>query len=185
MKKNEIRIIGGLWRGRKISFPTTNELRPTPDRVRETLFNWLSPSIRGATCLDLFAGSGALSFEALSRGAHSVVAVEKAALVLSNIKKIAETLSAETLTLEKQDALTYLKGTPTPFEVVFIDPPYSSDLLDTCLALLVCKGWLKEGALLYFESDLKKAFTLPPTLTLLREKQAGKVFYFLAQYRSQ
>jgi 16S rRNA (guanine966-N2)-methyltransferase len=182
---NQVRIIGGKWRGRKIHFPLTPELRPTPDRVRETLFNWLAPKMMGATCLDLFAGSGALSFEALSRGAYSVVALEKQSLIISNIQKTAGILAAENLTLLRQDALTYLKGPPTAFDIVFIDPPYKSDLLGACLSLLTEKGWLKEGALLYFESDLEKKFTTPPTLNLLREKKAGKVCYFLAQYTQQ
>jgi len=178
--QNEVRIIGGKWRGRKIAFPFTPHLRPTPDRVRETLFNWLAPTIVNARCLDLFAGSGALSFEALSRGAESVMALEKNGAIFNAIQNNIKTLNVEGLTLLKMDALSYLKQTPIPFDIIFLDPPYSSDLLSQCLLLLSVKDWLKKDGLIYFESNNKTPLELPPSLTLLKEKKAGSVYYFLA-----
>src|SRR5215218_5944516 len=121
----EVRIIGGQWRGRKLHFPQSNELRPTPDRIRETLFNWLQMHIRGSRCLDLFAGSGALGFEALSRGADATVFVERDPAAARRIGEMFDVLKCEGAQLECRDAFEYLARPATPFDIVFVDPPYA------------------------------------------------------------
>lgn len=181
---NQVRIIAGKWRGRRIAFPNVSDLRPTPDRVRETLFNWLSTVVVSANCLDLFAGSGALSFEALSRGAASVVAVEKNPEAISAITASAKGLSIDENTFEiaAQDALLWLQqAKPTPVDIVFLDPPYSLGLLPACIQALSENKWLKPKAWVYFED--KKPFDeqlLPKAWQLIKSKRAGHVYYYLA-----
>ncbi len=176
---NQIRIIGGQHRGRKITFPDQTGLRPTGDRLRETLFNWLQPLIPGARCLDLFAGSGVLGFEAASRGAVSVVMVEKAKPVARCLADAIKLLELDQVTLQQADALTWLDRPPQPFDVVFLDPPFADKLLEP-----ICKklqqGWLADEARLYIEIDAKDNLPLLPDNWLpLKEKKAGQVRYFL------
>ncbi|MCW9023577.1 MAG: 16S rRNA (guanine(966)-N(2))-methyltransferase RsmD [Gammaproteobacteria bacterium] len=181
-KRNSLRIIGGEWRGRKLEFADAEGLRPTPDRVRETLFNWLMPIIQGATCLDLFAGSGALGMEALSRGAAHVIMLDNQAAAISGLRNNLSLLAAEDhATLLNIEAQRYLEQSPQPVDIVFLDPPYHRDLLAPCMEKLQA-GWLKAGAYIYFEANRDEAIPeLPANWTLLKEKTAGQVRYFLAK----
>ena len=174
---NRVRIIGGEWRSRLIAFPPANGLRPTPDRVRETLFNWLGQTLYGKTCLDLFAGSGVLGFEALSRGAERVVMVESARTALEALKRSAESLRAERLEIVGRDGLQFLAGSREAFDLVFLDPPYGAELLPKLFPLL--PGRLKPGATVYFETD--RVAPAPPGWEIIKESRAGAVRFQLAQ----
>ncbi|MHB8535293.1 MAG: 16S rRNA (guanine(966)-N(2))-methyltransferase RsmD [Sulfuricaulis sp.] len=178
----KLRIIGGRWRGRRLSVVEAEGLRPTPDRVRETLFNWLQPYIAGARCLDLFAGTGALCLEALSRGAGRVVMVEQAAPVAERLRQSLEMLAAENATVVRADAIEYLRQTPQDFDIVFLDPPFKSDLIARCADLIEAHGWIKPGGLVYVEAPSAiKQLPLPATWELIRSKKAGQVGYHLAR----
>ncbi len=180
-----LRIIGGAWRGRRLAVADEPGLRPTPDRVRETIFNWLAPLIEGSRCLDLFAGSGALGFEAASRGASQVVMIERAASVFQVLQTNCDPLDAERrIRIFHADALAWLRMTPAePFELVFLDPPFNADLLaPSCLALQR-GGWLNPGARIYLETASRQGFPLLPAgWKLIRDRQAGQVRYGLACY---
>lgn len=182
---NEVRIIAGKWRGRKIQFPSVAGLRPTPNRIRETLFNWLAPYIHDAHCLDLFTGSGALCFESLSRGAAHVLSLEKNRDAYQALCTNAERLKADDLERLHKDALIWLTEKPIippTFDVVFVDPPYALKALSKCFALLEAHGCLKENALIYFESDVPiESLTIPETWQILKKKKAGSVYYYLTQ----
>ena len=134
--RNELRIIGGNWRGRRVKFPSSNELRPTPDRVRETLFNWLQPVIAGSRCLDLFAGSGALGLEALSRGATRVVFVDHEPKVIEHLHAALSLLKAEGAEPKLTQARRYLESPVEAFDIVFLDPPFADESLPAICALL-------------------------------------------------
>lgn len=175
-----IRIIGGTWRGRKIMVPSIDGLRPTPDRVRETLFNWLMPHITGANCLDLFSGSGALSIEALSRGAAQSSALENSFEAVQALKKISDLLGASALNIIHADALTWLnKVADMKFDIVFIDPPFHQGLINPCCALLEEHGWLNSDALIYVEHERGGVIDVPASWHLHRQQQAGDVIYAL------
>ena len=177
-----LRIIAGQWRSRKIRFPDLPQLRPTPDRVRETLFNWLTPVIEGARCLDLFAGSGALGLEALSRGAGEVVFVDRDNKVTMYLRDTFTLLKAEHASVVQADALSYLAGTAQGFDIVFLDPPYQSDLLLPCCRALAAQAWLNPKAYIYIETASQTPLgELPDDWHVLREKTAGQVCYRLAQ----
>jgi 16S rRNA (guanine966-N2)-methyltransferase len=177
--KNEFRVIAGAWRRRRCSFPSREGLRPTPDRVRETLFNWLAPRIAGARCLDLFAGSGALGIEALSRGAADVVFVERDREAAAAIEANLARLGKERADVAAVDAREYLAGEPEPFDVVFLDPPFASDLLAEVLAPL--QSWLRSGAWIYLEFPAGDvAPPLPAGWHTLKASRAGRVHYLLA-----
>jgi 16S rRNA (guanine966-N2)-methyltransferase len=175
-----LRIIGGTWRGRKLRFPAGAAIRPTPDRVRETLFNWLGARVPGAHCLDLFAGSGALGLEALSRGAAAVTFVEHDAAAARELCARLTEWGARGAQVLRDDALRFLARRATPVDLVFLDPPFASGLLGEAAALLEAHGWLKAGALIYVECAARAA---PPALpggwTALRAKRAGEVGYHL------
>ncbi len=179
-KSNQVRIIGGSHRGRKISFPDLPGLRPSGDRVRETLFNWLQPQIPGAVCLDLFAGSGVLGFEAASRGAARVVLVEQAAVVVKQLQHSSKLLGMDQLQVAQADSLTWLQQAAQPFDIAFLDPPFGGDLLGECCLLLEQGGWLQPEARIYLEIDAAEQLpALPGGWQLLREKRAGQVVFFL------
>jgi 16S rRNA (guanine966-N2)-methyltransferase len=175
-----LRIIGGTWRGRKLRFPAGADIRPTPDRVRETLFNWLGARVAGARCLDLFAGSGALGLEALSRGAAHVTFVERDARAARELALRLVEWQAQGGRVARADALRFLAGAAEPFAVVFLDPPFASDLLPRAAAALAARAWLAPGALIYVEAGARGALPpLPPEWRLLKAKQAGEVGYYL------
>ncbi|HDP90396.1 MAG TPA: 16S rRNA (guanine(966)-N(2))-methyltransferase RsmD [Thioalkalivibrio sp.] len=176
-----MRIIGGQWRGRRLPVPHAPGLRPTPDRVRETLFNWLQGVTEGARALDLFAGSGALGFEAASRGARSVVMVEADARIATHLREQAATLDASRLRVEARSVRAFLAGAPQPVDLVFLDPPYGQGLVAETLALLA-RGWLAPGAHLYIEAEAELGEpVLPDGWTLLKTRRAGQVGYHLAR----
>lgn len=180
-QRNQFRIIGGEWRGRKLGFFPAPGLRPTPDRVRETLFNWLAPVIQGARVLDLFAGSGALGFEAASRGAASVTLVDSHPRVVSQLQQNARLLAAGQINVCQSDVLRYLARPAEPCDIVFLDPPYQSQVLEACFKGLE-NGWLGHEAWIYFEHDShSSAPSLPANWQLHRDKQAGQVAYQLAR----
>ncbi|EGV33964.1 methyltransferase [Thiorhodococcus drewsii AZ1] len=181
VKTNQLRIIGGRHRGRRLPFPDQLGLRPTSDRVRETLFNWVAPIIEGARCLDVFSGSGALGFEAASRGAGEVVMLERAPKVVHQLRCNAETLALEAVSVHQADSLEWLEGSGRPFDLVFLDPPFADDLLESACARLAGNGWLAPGSRVYLESAAKPGFPdLPADWDLVREKTAGQVRYGLA-----
>jgi 16S rRNA (guanine966-N2)-methyltransferase len=179
--RNSVRIIGGRWRGRRVRFASLPGLRPSPDRVRETLFNWLQAEVPGARCLDLFAGSGALGLEALSRGAARVVFVDEAAAVTRPLAALLVELDAGSVaSVVRADAFTYLKGKGTPCDLVFLDPPFDRDCLPELFTLLEQQGWLAPEAWIYAE---RAAHRGPPACpagwTLWRQGRAGEVGYYL------
>ena len=184
-QRNQLRIIGGQWRGRKLAFPEVEGLRPTTDRVRETVFNWLMPVIQGARCLDLFAGSGAMGLEALSRGAAKVVLVDNNRQVIQQLQQNLELLNASNALVHQADTLHFLadngRAQAEPYDVVFLDPPYQADLLAQCFSLLEQHGWLSEHAYIYLECDAHQTLpALPSNWQLHRHKTAGQVSYHLA-----
>lgn len=174
---NSVRIIGGEWRRRQLRFPDALGLRPTPDRVRETLFNWLGQSLDGLSCLDLFAGSGALGFEAASRGAAKVVLVERSPAAAASLRANLKLLNAQTLHLWQGDALQFAPASPDRFDVIFLDPPYRQGWLDRIAPFL--DRLAKPGARVYAEAE---AELVPwPGWTMLRQGNAGQVFYHLLE----
>lgn len=177
--RNQVRVIGGRWRGRRLNFPSLPGLRPTPDRVRETLFNWLTPWVGGARCLDLFAGSGALGIEALSRGAAAVVFVERQRLVVERLRQNLVLLGAEGGRVEQADTLRWLRQPGQPFDLVFLDPPFDQDLLPTVCAALELGGWLAPEARIYVEWGRQQTLALPANWAVWREQVAGRVAYRL------
>lgn len=153
MKNNLLRIIGGEWRSRKLKFADVPGLRPTPDRVRETLFNWLQMQIPGARCLDLFAGSGALGLEALSRGAGEVVMVEKHPAAARALRDNIALLGAQNAVLVQDDAFRYLQRETQGFDLIFLDPPFHQSLLEPALEILFANKLLKTGGMIYLEQE--------------------------------
>lgn len=179
---NQFRIIGGEWRGRKLKFPDVAAIRPTPDRVRETLFNWLQPHILGASCLDLFAGSGAVGLEALSRGAASVTFVEQDRRVAEVIRQHLQLLNGNGSVVE-QEALGYLRRESAEYDLVFLDPPFGKGLIAKVSRLLEEQGLIHANSLLYIESEQPvTGEELPSGFNVVREKRAGKVWYGLARF---
>jgi len=185
-KTNTIRIIAGSWRGRRIPVLDHNGLRPTTDRVRETLFNWLMYDVNGAKCLDLFAGSGALGLECLSRNAEFVQFVEKDAKVANGLQKNLQSLLVDSVDGEKagvsnSDACDFLSVQNHPrYDVVLLDPPFKANLLPRVISLLVANEWLNEGALVYLEYDSSDpSVSVPEDWSLYRQGKAGQSAYFL------
>lgn len=182
----QIRIIGGQWRGRKLPVPDSPGLRPTTDRVRETLFNWLAPHMVDARCLDCFAGSGALGLEALSRYAASATLLEMERNVAQQLQKNLATLKAANARVVNTNTLAFLAAPGTPHDVVFIDPPFRKGLLDETLRLLESNGWLADDALIYIESEVENGLPpVPASWELHREKVAGQVAYRLYHRQQQ
>ena len=176
----QIRIIGGQWRGRKLPVPDSAGLRPTTDRVRETLFNWLAPDIQQARCLDCFAGSGALGLEALSRYAGSATLLELEKPVAQQLSQNLQTLKAANAQVINANTLSWLAQQGEPYHIVFIDPPFRQGLLEQTLQLLESNRWLADEALIYVESEVENgAPPVPVNWQLHREKIAGQVAYRL------
>lgn len=180
-KSQRVRLIGGLWRSRRLSFPAREGLRPTPDRVRETVFNWLLPHLSGARCLDLFAGSGALGFEALSRGAATAVLVEKDREAYNALLDSARQLDTRAAHIIAQDALMFLATvSPASFDIIFLDPPFGTELMPAALTLARERGILAPAGFFYLETAADAGWDLPPDLFWHRQGRAGKVLFGLA-----
>lgn len=197
-ERGRVRIIGGRWRRRRLEFPVSPELRPTPDRVRETLFNWLGPFIEGSRCLDLFAGSGALGFEAASRGATKVVMVDHDWRIIQCLRRHARTLAADHIEVACAEAIDFLRA-PGPgiavgsaktgshpqnfghaFDIVFLDPPFASNLLGTACHYLQCNRWLRRGSLVYLEAKhTGQRREVPQAWASYRSRRAGRIDYCL------
>ena len=188
----KIRIIAGKYKGRKLPVLMAEGLRPTTDRVKETVFNWLMPYLSQANCLDCFAGSGGLGFEALSRGAAQVTLVELNRAAAKQLLANKELLKADNLTVVNSDALSFLKedslkagltaNTYKPFDLVFLDPPFRKQLVEQAAQLLNNYG-LAEQALIYVEMEAESTQVIPVNWQLLKEKVAGQVIYRLYQYQ--
>ena len=183
-KKGEIRIIGGKWKGKKIYFDLNDDLRPTPDRAKETLFNWLGQDLKKMYCLDLFSGTGALGFEAFSRGAQKVTFVEKNKEYLQKIKKVFLEMN------EKADCdffcaecLEWIQNnsSETKYDLIFIDPPFNKNLIHDLLAAILEKELLSKNGQIYFEFEKELDLEIPESLTLKKKKSLGKKSYILAE----
>ena len=180
----KIRIIGGQWRGRRLPVTDRPGLRPTPDRVRETLFNWLAGSTGGARCLDLFAGTGALGFEALSRGARCAVMVEQNRELARRLQTSKAALAAASAEIFQAEALAWLGESRDPFDIVFLDPPFQQDYVKKACALLVNRGHLAPSAYVYTETE-RGVPSPAPGLKELKQARAGQVEYRLYQRTSE
>ncbi|MBT8091850.1 MAG: 16S rRNA (guanine(966)-N(2))-methyltransferase RsmD [Gammaproteobacteria bacterium] len=178
-----LRIVAGKWRSRLLDIADVPGLRPTSERIRETLFNWLSLRLHGARCLDLFAGTGALGLEALSRGAAEAVFVEQSAPAIRALQSNIAMLEADGARVMQADAFAYLESRPTPpFDIVFLDPPFATDSLGELCRLLQQQDLLASDALIYLEQDRSRpGVELPQQWQLLKNKTAGNVRYMLAQ----
>ena len=181
--KSSLRIISGCFRGRKITFqPTPNELRPTTDRIRETVFNWLQPYLSSAICLDLFAGTGALGLEACSRGAKHVTFVEQNSQIVNHIQDLITQWGITNAKVLNKNTLTYLKEPCSKsFNLIFLDPPFNSNLLTQCTNLLEHNHWLNKDCLIYIELSAKTTWDNPHNWHLLKTKKSGQVCYSLWQ----
>lgn len=181
-----VRIISGLWRGRKLPVHDAQGLRPTTDRVKETLFNWLAQEVPGAKCLDLFAGSGGLGFEAASRQAESVTLIELNPTAFKQIQQNIAALNASNVQVVNNDALTFLQQVGTPQHIIFIDPPFRQGLLNETVTLVEQNGWLADDAMIYIETEKELPLDgIPNNWRLHREKTAGQVSYRLFERTSE
>jgi 16S rRNA (guanine966-N2)-methyltransferase len=182
-----VRIIGGKWRSRNLRFVSVDGLRPTGSRIRETLFNWLAPTIEGARCLDLFAGSGALCFEALSRGADCCVAIEANSQAVSELRHNQAQLTANNLDIVSGDCQKLLErgNTVQPYDIIFLDPPFDMKLHKQASRLLISGNWLASKAQIYCEFPATEAQDLPLSWRLIKDKIAGNVRYCLFEYVEQ
>lgn len=176
---SKIRIIAGKWRGRKLDVINSPGLRPTPDRVRETLFNWLQQEIVGARCLDLFAGTGALAFEALSRGAAEVFMIESNPKIIETLKQHAETLKSEGHTIQLADATSWLKQGINEFDIIFLDPPFREGYIEQCCETISEESLLRPKGLVYIESE--KDLALPDGWEIRKQTKAGNVQSMLVE----
>lgn len=178
-----LRIIGGDWRGRRLEFPSSPNLRPTGDRIRETLFNWLAAEVSGSRCLDLFAGSGALGLEALSRGARHCTFLETSSAAIEGINAHLSLLNAvDRGRVINTNALSWRED---PFDIVFVDPPFSDNLAIDSLKHLINHQLLTDSALVYLEvASTASLEDLPPALSIIRDKQSGAVRYLLLEQQS-
>jgi 16S rRNA (guanine966-N2)-methyltransferase len=182
-RAGRLRIVAGNWRSRLLDIADVEGLRPTPERVRETLFNWLAPRLPGARCLDLFAGTGALGLEALSRGAAAVDFVERSAVAARQLEENISVLDTIGARVHRQDAFDFLRGTRSgPYDIVFLDPPFAADLLDETCRLLARHHLLAEGGLVYLEMERSQDEpALPHGWQVEKNKTAGTVRYMLAR----
>jgi 16S rRNA (guanine966-N2)-methyltransferase len=182
-RPGRLRIVAGKWRSRLLDIADVPGLRPTSERVRETVFNWLAPSIQGARCLDLFAGTGALGFEALSRGATQVVFVENSRRAIEAIENSAKKLSAKEAVVHHGDAVEYVRNAgPAAFDIIFLDPPFADDRLEALCRQIDERGILAPGGRIYLEQDRAKPDPeIPERWRVLKNKTAGNVRYMLAE----
>jgi 16S rRNA (guanine966-N2)-methyltransferase len=189
MKQGEVRIIGGAWRSRKLKFPAISGLRPTPDRVRETVFNWLTPIIQGANCLDLFSGSGALGLEALSRGAHYALLVDQAPAIINYLRQqitLLKTSQADAclanIPLDKLPKQFCTKH----FDIIFLDPPFNRSLIKPTCDWLLKQNLLADNAYIYIEAESElEPLPIPTNWEIIKTKKSGQVGYHLLQNNSK
>lgn len=175
-----VRIIAGTWRHRRLPVADIECLRPTTDRIRETLFSWLQHAISGARCLDLFAGSGALGFEAASRGASEVLMIEQDRHAVAGLLQARELLKADRITITQMDALAWLDKTHQAFDIIFLDPPFDGDLLSVCFEKLKDSALVKTGTLIYAEqARTSDELACPSWLETTRQANTGQVRYSL------
>jgi 16S rRNA (guanine966-N2)-methyltransferase len=172
---NQVRINAGVWRSRLLKFPNVEGLRPTPERVRQTVFNWLGQDLTGKNCLDLFAGTGAFGFETLSRNAKGVVMVENSTLAYKSLVQNQTLLNAQNCQIFNQDALHFLSNNTQKFDVIFCDPPYNKSWLDKLLPIL--NQHLNQDAVLYVEAEL--AIESNQNWQIIKQNKAGNVYYHL------
>ena len=186
MKSGKVRIIGGRWRSRMLSFPGVETLRPTPGAVRETLFNWLMPYLHDRVCLDLYAGRGALGFEAASRGANSVVMVEKNPRVVTALKRNQQLIDEQNIIHVTQcAALQYLSTTNKVFDLIFVDPPFASDELEKACYQIEKRGLIAPMGLIYLEHARDRGLVyLPETWREIKSTRRGGVRCALYQFES-
>ena len=183
-KKGEIRIIGGKWKGKKIYFDLSDDLRPTPDRAKETLFNWLGQNLSEMNCLDLFSGTGALGLEAISRGANKVTFVEKNKDYLGKIKRVYLDMSEiENCDFFCADCLNWVRNfkSEIKYDLIFIDPPFNKNLIGDLLTDILNKNLLSNSGKIYFEFEKKLDLKFPDSISLKKEKSLGKKSYVLAE----
>lgn len=181
MSQGLVRIIAGEWRGRKLKVPEVPGLRPTPDRVRETVFNWLAQKVAGARCLDLFAGSGAFGFECLSRGASYVEMVDQSPIVVKLLQEELALFKSEKAAIYQAVVPTGLKQATKPFDLVFLDPPYQANLLIPTCEYLEANKYLSSSATIYLEANEEiKDNQLPSHWRIVKALRAGQVYYHLA-----
>ena len=183
-KKGEIRIIGGKWKGKKIYFDLNDDLRPTPDRAKETLFNWLGQDLKKMYCLDLFSGTGALGFEAFSRGAEKVTFVEKNKEYLQKIKNVYLEMSEKgACDFFCAECLEWIQNnnSGTKYDLIFIDPPFNKNLIHDLLIAILEKELLSKNGQIYFEFEKKLDLEIPESLNLKKKKSLGKKSYVLAE----
>ena len=181
-QKGTVRIIAGEWRSRKLPVADVPGLRPTTDRVRETLFNWLQHSIVQARCLDLFAGTGALGFEAASRSAAEVLMIERDRKAFTSLQQSVEILKTEKVKIIQADALSWLEKTDQVFDIIFIDPPFDQNLVPETLEKLMRSSCVKKGTLIYLEEKKQTTETMmPKCLKILKQREAGQVRYLLLE----
>jgi len=178
--EGKIRIIGGQWRGRKLTVKLAPELRPTPNRLRETLFNWLQPVINGAHCLDMFAGTGALGFEAVSRGAASAVLLENDKKIFQQLELQRNAFAADNITIIKAEALSWITQTQEVFDIVFLDPPFKQGLVKQSCDKLIAYNALTQRGLVYVESE--PGLEMPEFWTIRKQSRAGHVQCSLIEY---
>ncbi len=172
---NQVRISAGAWRSRLLKFPDVDGLRPTPDRVRQTVFNWLGQDLTGKTCLDLFAGTGAMGFEALSRNAKNVVMIENSNLAYQSLVQNQTLLKADNCQTLNQDALVFLSQNTQKFDIIFCDPPYNKNWLDKLLPIL--NQHVTENGVVYVEAE--REIENSAQWTILKKNKAGNVYYHL------
>jgi len=173
--RNQVRIIGGRWRASKIVFPAGEAIRPTPDRLRETLFNWLQFSLHGARVLDLFAGSGVLGLEALSRGATGLHSVDTDPAVIAHLGRLKKRFDCDNWRIFQHDYAQFIRAGGGMYDVVFLDPPFQAGFLQTACRLLAGAGMLHAGSLVYGECRAGQAFPEVPGWSLQKQKCAGEV----------
>jgi len=176
---SKIRIIGGKWRGRKLNVIDVPGLRPSQDRTRETLFNWLQGKIVGARCLDLFSGTGALAFEALSRGASEVIMVESNPKIVETLKQTAEIFGSKTHQIVRDDAVSWVRNSPKVFDIIFLDPPFGYGYTEKCCQMIIEQSSLADNGIVYIESE--KNINIPPMLKINKMTQIGQAQSILAE----
>ena len=186
-KKGEIRIIGGKWKGKKIFFDLSDDLRPTPDRAKETLFNWLGQNLSEMNCLDLFSGTGALGLEAISRGAKRVTFVEKNKKYLQKIQDVhLEMGEKNECDFYCEECLEWIKKNSfnIKYDLIFIDPPFNKNLIHDLLSVVLKKDILSKNGKIYFEFEKELDLKIPESLSLKKRKSLGKKNYILAEITS-